>query len=1053
MISSTLRIVSGLQATLRGAATSWRPLGVGALAAALTLAALPALATVDAATPPARLAAAFAQLPIRFEPNVGQAPAPVRFIARGAGYGVALSERGIDLRLARTPAWAEKPVAGTATALAAAPARVQLRLLHASPRPQLQAEGVQASVSHYFVGSDASRWRSNVANFGAVRYVGVYPGIDWVIYGNAERLEYDLVVAPGADPSRIRIEVAGADRVALDANGDLLLMVDHAVLRQHRPVVYQTGADGQRQPVDARYRLHGRQVAFSLGVYDASRPLVIDPVLSYASYLGGSNTDYAGGIAVDAAGNAYVTGVTGSANFPTLNALRPSFAGGDSDAFIVKVSADGKHLLYATYLGGSGSDGANGVAVDAAGNAYVTGTTSSADFPLVNPAQATLPGSTSTFVTKLNASGGALLYSTYLGGSLYDFGQAIAVDAAGSAYVAGQAYSSDFPTLNALQPAYGGGNGDAFIAKLTPAGNALAYATYLGGTGQDLAFGIAVDAAGDAYVTGYTYSADFPLAKPLQGALGSTAYDAFVAKLNPAGNALLFSTYLGGTGSDFGYGIALDAAGNAYVVGKTQSTNFPVVHAIQATFRGGYSDGFVTKLAADGSQLIYSTYLGGNDAETAAAVAVDTAGSAYVAGITGSMDFPAVSPLQSRKGVLDGFVVKLDPAGNGFVWATPLGGSDSDGIAAVAVDGAGNAFVAGYTFSSDFPTVNAYQPALSGGQDGFVAKIGATVPAPQVTLSAAPATIHLGDSTTLSWAATNATACVASGPWTGTFPASGSAVVTPAAVGSLIYSLSCTGPGGNGTASATVTVQQPLPIVSISANPSTLTLGQSTTLSWMATNATTCFASGPWTGTLPASGSTVVTPAVAGAIVYSLSCTGPGGSGTSAVTVTLLQPPPSVSIAADPSRVTLGQSTLISWSTTNATSCAASGAWSGSRATSGAESVTPATTGAATYTLTCSGTGGSASASAKVTVNPAPAVTVTLTASPAQTFIRTGTTVTLSWTSTGATSCSASGDWSGSLPVSGSATVVPAARGLVNYRLTCNGPQGSASDGHFYWVY
>jgi uncharacterized protein (TIGR03437 family) len=399
---------------------------------------------------------------------------------------------------------------------------------------------------------------------------------------------------------------------------------------------------------------------------------VTGSALVYSAYLGGNGADSGQGIAVDSSGNAYVTGSTSSTNFPTVNPLQPSNGGG-GDAFVAKLNATGSALVYSTYLGGNGGDSGQGVAVDSSANAYVIGSTSSTNFPTVNPLQAACRGDQDAFVAKLNATGSALLYSTYLGGDGWDYGAGIAVDSSGNAYVTGFTYSTNFPTVNPLQATYGG-NSDAFVAKLNATGSALVYSSYLGGNGPgygsygsggsrgDSGQGIAVDFSGNAYVTGYTSSTDFPMVNPLQAANRGGDENVFVAKLNAAGSALVYSTYLGGNGRDHATGISVDPSGNAYVAGFTNSANFPTVNPLQAAHRGSDEDTFVAKLNAAGSALVYSTYLGGNGHDFSEGVAVESSGKAYVTGYTSSTDFPMVNPLQASNGGGGGgaFVAKID---------------------------------------------------------------------------------------------------------------------------------------------------------------------------------------------------------------------------------------------------------------------------------------------------------------------------------------------------------------------------------------------------------
>jgi hypothetical protein len=464
-----------------------------------------------------------------------------------------------------------------------------------------------------------------------------------------------------------------------------------------------------------------------VGDYDRTRPLIIDPVLSYSTYLGGSGSEEGTGIAVDATGAVYVTGTTSSTDFPTVNAVQPARNGRGSDLFVAKLTPDGTALVYATYLGGSGGESGADIAVDSAGAAYVSAVTSSSDFPTVNAFQPESKG-TDAVVAKLSADGSRLIYSTYLGGSGYESGNAIAVDLAGAAYIAGETESPDFPVVNALQPTPLGESGDAFVAKLAPDGSTLLYSTYLGSSQIDIAYDIAVDSLGAAYVVGSSeFGQGFPLVNPLQAPGGNP--DAFVAKFAPDGTRLIYSTPLGGKYYDAGFGIAIDASGAAYVTGGTESPDFPTMNALQPQLGDEYADGFVVKIAPEGGAMIFGTYLGGSGREAGGGIAVDTAGAAYVTGRTSSSDFPTMNALQpALHGAGDAFVSKLSPDGASLVHSTYLGGREDDRSRSITVDLTGAAYVTGLTQSPNFPTVNALQPPFgaavcSGASDAFVAKI------------------------------------------------------------------------------------------------------------------------------------------------------------------------------------------------------------------------------------------------------------------------------------------------------------------------------------------
>jgi hypothetical protein len=728
-----------------------------------------------------KLVASYGKLPLSFEANQGQTGAGVRFLARGGGYTIFLTAdeavltlkkssvvsgqssvaptfRSAGARVAPTFRSADAGLKSGATASLGKPTTdngprttgsvLRMKLVGANAKATVTGAEELPGKSDYFIGNDPKKWRTNVPSYAQVKYEGVYPGVDLVYYGNQRQLEYDFVVAPGADPNQIKLSFAGAEGMRVDAaSGDLVLKVGEEEVRFQRPAVYQPAVAAvydrrRRSQSAATAELDGtfvlasnNEVAFRVAGYDRSRPLVIDPVLSYSTYLGGSSYDEGFGIAVDSAGSAYVTGVTISSDFPTANPLQSTLGGGagphGEDAFVAKLNPAGTALVYSTYLGGSDLDGGWGIAVDAAGDAYVTGWTESTDFPTANPVQSSFGGGEDAFVAKLNPAGTALVYSTYLGGSSEDIGRCIAVDATGNAYMTGLTNSADFPTANPLQPSYGG-DGDAFVAKLNAAGSALVYSTYLGGTGGDYGYGIAVDAAGNAYVTGIAGSTDFPTTNPPTncGNCGSNNDGAFVAKLNPAGSALLYVTFLGG-GTP--YSIAVDATGNAYITGYTDSTDFPTANPLQPSFGGG-GDAFVAKLNPAGSALVYSTYLGGSGYDEGFGIAVDAAGNAYVTGQTSSTDFPTANSLQSSNhgGNGDAFVAKLNPAGSALVYSTYLGGSGYDYGTGIAADAAGNAYLAGFTRSTDFPTANPLQSSNGGGGDALVVKLS---PAPAVTLS------------------------------------------------------------------------------------------------------------------------------------------------------------------------------------------------------------------------------------------------------------------------------------------------------------------------------
>ncbi|HET8760889.1 MAG TPA: SBBP repeat-containing protein, partial [Nitrospiria bacterium] len=663
---------------------------------------------------------AYGQLPLSFIHNNGQVDAKVRFYEKGSGHATYFTTDGVYLSLTK------------GRSSSADSSLITLRPQGANPNVQIVADHEQAGKVNYLVGRDPGQWQTNVPTYGAVVYQEIYPGIDLTFYGNNRQLEYDFVVKPGADPRNVRLAYEGIEGLRVTETGDLEIALNGGVILQRKPVVYQM-INGQRVDVAGAFTVQtpvqqGSRVfayGFDVAWYDATQPLVIDPTLVYSTYLGGGDSDIGNSVAVDAAGNAYVAGKTQSVNFPTSGPLQAGLNGG-SDVFVTKLNPAGTAAVYATYLGGSGADEAAGIAVDAAGNAYVTGRTSSSDFPTAGPLQATSGGGTDAFLVKLAPTGAGLVYATYLGGGGADFGMGVAVDSAGNAYVTGQTQSSDFPTAptaSALQPTLGSANGDGFVAKVNAAGAALVYSTYLGGSGADTGNGIAVDASGNAYVAGETQSADFPTTSALQPTFGGGTSDAFVTKLNPVGSLIVYSSYLGGSGSDAGHGIAVGSAASAYVVGATQSPNFPTVNAVQTT-PGGLTDAFVARFGTAGAPLLYSTYLGGSNDDVGLGIAVDAASNAYATGHTASGDFPVVSPLQATSGgASDAFVARLNATGTAFGYSTYFGGNGIDEGHGIAVDAAGNAYLTGMTESSNLDMVNPMQGVFAGTQDAFAAKI------------------------------------------------------------------------------------------------------------------------------------------------------------------------------------------------------------------------------------------------------------------------------------------------------------------------------------------
>lgn len=717
------------------------------------------------------------QLPLSFEPNNGQVDSRVKFLSRGPGYDVFLTDTGAVLSIKKVSHKTRNSDAIANDVLrihpepAVSKSVLQMHLLDANTKATVSGLDRQPGTTNYFIGKDPRNWRTNVSNYARVRYENVYPGVDLVYYGNQGRLEYDFVVQPGSDPDAIRLNFGTNSAVRLDKNtGDLVIRTSGTDVRFHKPVAYQAAAGEQtaqsKHLVNSSFVLEANNVvAFQLDSYDRTQPLVIDPVLSYSTYLGGTANDYATAIAVDSSGSTYVTGYTTSSNFPiTPGAYQTTCSGGtcsstNIDAFVTKLNASGTALEYSTYLGGSGKDYGYGIALDPSGDAFIVGTTFSSNFPVTSGAfQKTCGGNSCAsgdgFVTELNSSGSGLVYSTFIGGSGVNQANAIALDGSGNAYITGYTRSSSFPiTAGAFQPkcASCANTVDSYVTELNSSGSVLVYSSYLGGNNGDTGYAIAVDAAGNAYVTGYTYSTNFPTTTGAFQRTSGAKSVAFVTKVNPTGTAMSYSTYLGGTGTSTSAcaacatGIAVDSAGEAFVVGLTWETNFPTTAgAYQGTFAGGFHDAFATKMNASGSGVVYSTYIGGTGDDGATSVTIDSAGTAYIKGNTFSTNFPTTpgsfQHTLSGSNNSDAFVAILNPAGSALNYSTYIGGSGNEygsATAMIAIDGQTppNIYVTGYGNSTNFPvTQGALQTKLAGQNDGFVAKF---APSPNVGLSPA----------------------------------------------------------------------------------------------------------------------------------------------------------------------------------------------------------------------------------------------------------------------------------------------------------------------------
>jgi hypothetical protein len=684
-----------------------------------------ALFALLAATPALAKAGPIQRTPF-FEPNAGQTDARARFLLR-TGEGTFFFT-GSEVVLASSKA-----------------SPLRLRFVGADPASSVDGAEPRPGTVSYFVGSDPQRWHAGLPTYAEIRYANLYPGVALAYRADGRPLKGTYTVAPGTDPGSIRWRYEGGE-ASLDEEGRLQVRTaaGDAALTEEPPLAWQE-IEGGHVPVSARYALdEDGSVGFAVGAYDRGRPLTIDPVIVYSTFLGGSIFDIAWSVAADAAGNAYIAGDVESANFPTVGPYQPS-PGGQGDAFVAKFAPDGTPL-YSTYLGGSYFDYATEIAVDSQGNAYVTGKTGSVNFPTVNALQPAYGGAWDAFVTKINPTGTALVYSTYLGGSNEEnyinagVSGSIAVDAFGAAYVTGSTQSVNFPTKQPFQAALNG-TVDAFVTKLSPAGNTLVYSTYLGGNAGETGWAIAVDQSGQAVVTGDTTSyTTFPTKNAVQPVCAPAAYcwDAFVTRLTADGKALVFSTYLGGNDVEWidrGMAVALDRSSNVYITGMTGSSNFPTLKAYQFVY-GGQIDAFVTRYSRNGA-LLSSTYLGGNNSDVGYGIALTRNGTppgtttpgVHVSGLTLSQNFPVVNPLQATLGAFeDPFVAKLNMAANNLLFSTYFGGTtgrEEYGSTGIALDGNGNIYIAGGTEATDFPIQNPYQPMPHGSYDVFLARIDA----------------------------------------------------------------------------------------------------------------------------------------------------------------------------------------------------------------------------------------------------------------------------------------------------------------------------------------
>jgi hypothetical protein len=784
-----------------------------------------------------------------FEANRGQTGAGVAFVARSPQYTVLVQRNGGAVY--RFPASTE----------AAAPP-LTIELVGQRPPAEVEGERPMASVTNYYRGSLPAAWQSGIPNYGRVRFDGVYPGIDlrWRFRGADP--EYEFLAGAGADPGQIRVRFTGASRISIDAQGNLVLETPAGRIQHGRPMAWQEAA-GRRRNVPIELRLSGETASFQLGPYDRQRPLRIDPVLSYSSYVGGAGYDAAYAVTTDGSGGVYMTGTTASIGFPALG----SSVNSNNDAFVMKFNESGD-LVYTTVLASDGNTSGQAIAADSSGNVYIAGTTEANNLPVTKGAwQTVFGGIADAFAAKLNAFGN-LAYATYLGGPGQETGTGIAIDSSGNAYVSGYT-SGSFPTTHgAAQTLYGGGFADAFVVKLNPLGNSAVYSTLLGGSGNDEAEAIVVNAAGDACIAGYTDSTNLAVSAALQPLPGGEG-DALIACLNGNGTAWTMVSYLGGSNLDQAYALAIDAGGDLYVAGTTFSPDFPITSGVFQPADAGSYDAFLAKLSPGGGTLVYATYLGGNGSDAATTVAVASAGDVWIGGYTNSTNFPLSSAWQSVPGgSFDGFISHLTPTGAVLLSSSYLGGSEDDRVLGIALDPAtGIVFAAGSTLSINFPvTPGAMQGAAPPGMNAFLANISLASTysiSGRVTAQAAPLS-EVG--VVLSGAATGATTTDANGNFSfNNLAGGGTYTVTPSLNGynftpsSSTFSSLSANQTANFTAAATYSISGNIALAG--AGPMS---GVSLTLSGAANSSATTDANGNYSFNGLATGAYTVTPSLLG---------------------------------------------------------------------------------------------------------------------------------------------------------------------------------------------
>jgi hypothetical protein len=726
-----------------------------------------------------QMQATYGDIPLAFEANHGQTGPQVKFLAHTPSYNVFLSSGQMVLSIRPSTIISHEKGSGTgisssqtllnAEGRPSSPGRfqnnktelVRLSLIDSNQNAEIAGEDRQPGIVNYFIGNRPEKWRTKIPTYKRIRYKNIYPGIDLLYYGNQSRVEHDFIVAPGADPIKIELGVEGVDSLNINSNGDLILTKGKDAICFRAPKAYQE-SNGVRTSVTAGYVIsNATHISFSISQYNRTLPLIIDPVLVYSTFLGGSMDDAAVAVQVDSSGNAYVAGYTDSVDFPGTLQNGPPPSG--MNTFVAKLDATGSNLIYADYIGGTGDDYAFAMVIDASGDALLTGNTGSTDFPTVEPYQAQNSGTESAFVTKISPDGSSLLYATYLGGTAASQGNAIGLDGSGNIYVAGSTYAIDFPTSNAYQttvsPNQNGDYGEyGFVAEFTPDGSSLIYSTYLAGNTNlpqscqagtcwpspyNTVTAMAVDANGDAYVAGSTNTYNFPVTDGAYQTSNSTSWNqdvGFICKYTQSGT-IGYCTYYGALAGTSNYlypsAIAVDSAGSPYVVGSTSPWNIPITTPnICGPQNGNCDSGFITKFDSAGAAVLYSTYLSSGIFAVPWSLFVDANGDAYVSSVAQTGWISLVDPIESYAGGRDLYIQEIDPTGGALIFSTFMGGSEDDYPGGIAVDSGGSIYLTGFTYSVDYPvTAGALQATLAGQMNVFVSKIDAAM-APAVTLTA-----------------------------------------------------------------------------------------------------------------------------------------------------------------------------------------------------------------------------------------------------------------------------------------------------------------------------